>query len=64
MVVINSNEFLYRVSDKGMFLERDGELYSEAYDPIPLAYEREYIETDIPIDSEEEPIEEDIANEE
>lgn len=60
IVIIGGKEFLYRVSDKGMMMERDGEPYSEAYDPIPLAYEREYTETDIPI---EEPTEEETEEE-
>lgn len=34
-------------SDKGMNIERDGQLYGEAVDP--KGSEREYTETDIPI---------------
>lgn len=54
IVIIGGKEFMYRASDKGVMLERDGELYSEAYDPLPLAYERSYTETDEPIVKEEE----------
>ena len=38
-------------SDKGMMIERDGVRYSEAIDPAEL--NREYIETDEPIEREE-----------
>jgi hypothetical protein len=34
-------------SDKGMMIERDGELYGEAIDPAELG--RVYVETDEPI---------------
>lgn len=61
IVIIGGKEFMYRVSDKGVKLERDGELYDDAHDPIPLAYERSYTETDIPI---KEPTEEEIEAEE
>lgn len=53
IVMIGGKEFMYRVSDKGVKLERDGELYDDAYDPIPLAYEMEYTETDEPIEGED-----------
>lgn len=39
-------------SDKGMMIERDGQLYSEAIDPAE--FDRKYTETDIPIEVEEE----------
>lgn len=39
-------------SDKGMMIERDGVRYSEAIDPAEL--NRQYIETDEPIESEDE----------
>ena len=38
-------------SDKGMMIERDGVRYSEAIDPAEL--NRQYIETDEPIEPEE-----------
>ena len=39
-------------SDKGMMIERDGVRYSEAIDPAEL--NRQYTETDEPIESEDE----------
>lgn len=45
-------------SDKNVYIERDGALYSEADD---FAYQqRVYTETDIPIDIEPSPIDEDM----
>lgn len=38
-------------SDRGMMIERDGELYSEAVDPEGMG--RVYTETDIPINEPE-----------
>ena len=38
-------------SDKGMMIERDGVRYSEAVDPAQ--FNRQYTETDEPIESEE-----------
>lgn len=35
-------------SDKGMMIERDGELYAEAIDPAELG--RVYVETDVPVE--------------
>lgn len=40
-------------SDRGMMIERDGVRYSEAIDPAEL--NREYTETDVPIDNEMDP---------
>ncbi len=40
-------------SDKGMMIERDGVRYGEAIDPAEL--NRQYTETDEPIDSEADP---------
>ena len=46
-------------SDKAVYIERDGALYSEADD---FTYQqRVYTETDIPIDIEPSPIDEDIV---
>ena len=46
-------------SDKTVYIERDGALYSEADD---FTYQqRVYTETDIPIDIEPSPIDEDIV---
>lgn len=44
-------------SDKGMMIERDGFRYSEAIDPAEL--NRQYTETDEPIDSTDEATEAD-----
>ena len=45
-------------SDKNVYIERDGALYSEADD---FAYQnRKYTETDVPIDVEPSPVDEDI----
>lgn len=47
-------------SDKGMMIERDGVRYSEAVDPAEL--NRQYTETDEPIEVEEEASEADYLN--
>lgn len=44
---INGVKYDYTYSDSGMMIERDGERYSEAVDPLGSG--REYIETDEPI---------------
>ena len=51
-VTINGKEFIRTYSDQGMKIERDGDLYDEAIDPI--GFDRQYNETDIPIDSDAE----------
>ena len=38
-------------SDKGMMIERDGVRYAEAIDPVEMG--RQYIETDVPVETEE-----------
>ena len=48
--VINGNEFKHTISDKGFMIKRDNVLYDEAYDPIELAEDRIYVETDIKIE--------------
>lgn len=53
---INGVEYDYTYSDAGMMIERDGAMYSEAVDPLGSG--REYTETDIPIEIEENPVEE------
>ena len=45
---INGVVYDYTYSDSDMMIERDGELYSEAIDPIGEA--RTYTETAIPIE--------------
>ena len=52
---------LYRTySDKGMMIERDGVRYEEAIDPAEL--NRQYTETDEPIETVGEATEEDYQN--
>lgn len=53
---INDKVYDYTYSDIGMMIERNGALYSEAVDP--LGSNREYTETDIPIEPVEEEAEE------
>ena len=48
-LTINGRQFIRRVSDLGVMIERDGVRYSEAIDPIELG--RTYTETDEPIDT-------------
>ena len=48
---INNIKFRYTYSDIHHYIERDGFLYEEAYDPWDLS--RTYIETDIPIEDPE-----------
>lgn len=52
-ITIDAREFIKKYSDGGFYIERDGELYSEAIDPAETL--REYVETDIPIEPEPEP---------
>jgi hypothetical protein len=44
-------KFTYTYSDKNRMIEREGKLYSEAYDPIDM--NRTYTETIIPISIED-----------
>jgi len=55
-LTINGRAFVKTYSDKGMMVERDGELYDDAYDPAE--FDRKYTETDIPIDTPDEPMDE------
>ena len=48
---IKDREYTYNYSDSGFYIERDGILYAEAYDPINSG--RVYTETDTPIEHEE-----------
>lgn len=50
-ITIDGREFIKKDSDSGFYIERDGELYSDAIDPVETL--REYVETDIPIESDE-----------
>lgn len=56
-VVINGVEYSKTYSDSGRYIERDGDLYVEAIDPI--GYDRVYTETEIEIPIEEETIQTD-----
>lgn len=47
-------------SDQGMMIERDGVQYSEAIDPAEL--NRQYTETDIPIDPDADPNEATVSD--
>ena len=49
-VIINDKEFKHTYSNSGMKIKRENVLYDEAYDPV--GFDREYEETDIPIESE------------
>lgn len=50
-IEIRGRTFVRTWSDADMKIERDGELYDEAVDPVDSG--REYVETDIPIPAEE-----------
>ena len=45
-------KFIQQYSDLHFYIQREGVLYEEAIDPIE--FDREYEETDIPIEQEEE----------
>lgn len=47
---IKDREFTYNYSDAGFYIERDGAMYEDAYDPIDSG--RVYTETDTPIERE------------
>ena len=53
-ITINEKQFMKNYSDQNFYIQRDGIKYTEAIDPIEFAEEREYEETDIPIENEEE----------
>lgn len=44
LTTINGREYTRTYSDEGFLIERDGERYAEAVDPIGSG--REYVETD------------------
>lgn len=46
-IEISGKGFVKQYSDGGFYIERDGEKYSEAKDPVDIP--REYTETDEPI---------------
>jgi hypothetical protein len=47
-MTINGKEFVKTYSDQGYMVEREGVRYSEAIDPVE--YNRQYTETDEPIE--------------
>lgn len=51
-MTINGKEFVKTYSDIGMMVERDGVRYSEAVDPAE--FNRQYTETDEPIEATDE----------
>ena len=55
-LIINDKQFTKTYSDQNMMIERGGVLYSEAIDPVGL--DRQYIETNIPIEPSADPSEE------
>lgn len=50
----NNVKYVKRYSDKKVFIERNGEQYVEAVDPIEYKDSRIYTETDKPIEVEQE----------
>lgn len=48
-LTINNRAFVRTYSDSGFLVERDGDRYSEAIDPAE--FNRQYTETDEPIDT-------------
>lgn len=59
-LTINGKEYTRRYSDLGVYLERDGERYEEAVDPIDSG--RIYTETEQPIVHEGEATDEDYQS--
>ena len=57
-IEIGGKGFVKQYSDGGFYIARDGEKYSEAIDPADIP--REYTETDIPIDVDPAPIDEEM----
>lgn len=51
-LTINDKSFTKNYSDSGYYIERDGVRYSEAIDPAE--FDRTYVETDVPIETEAE----------
>lgn len=53
-IAIGSKQFMHTYSTAGCYIERDGECYADAIDPIDSG--RTYTETDVPIEIEEEDV--------
>lgn len=51
-IPIGDKQFMHTYSTVGCYIERDGERYEDAIDPIDSG--RTYTETDVPIETEEE----------
>ena len=60
IVTIDGRQFVYNHSDEDYLIERDGVMYSEAYDPIEFQNERIYKETSVKIQEESDETEEEI----
>ena len=50
VIIINETKFNHTYSDLGVYIECEGVQYSDAIDPIDI--EREYVETDRKIETE------------
>jgi hypothetical protein len=59
IVTIDGNALVHNYSDNGFYIEREGIMYEEAYDPLKLKDERKYKETNVKIEKIEE---EDLKN--
>ena len=53
-ITIKGKQFMHTYSTAGCYIERDGERYADAIDPLDSG--RTYTETDIPIKTEEEDV--------
>ena len=53
-ITIKGKQFMHTYSTVGCYIERDGERYADAIDPLYSG--RMYAETDIPIKTEEEDV--------
>lgn len=53
-ITIKDRQFIRTYSTAGCYIERDGERYADAIDPLDSG--RTYTETDIPIETEEEDV--------
>lgn len=54
MTIIGDKQFMHTYSDIGCYIERDGEHYADAIDPLDSG--RTYTETNVPIEAEEEDV--------
>lgn len=50
LIMVDGRQLRRTWSDTGFMIERDGDVYSEAIDPVE--FDRVYTETDIPMESE------------